>query len=92
MLYIPVPLAVALRVLFQAHKTNCNKRSVERASVFADSEPIYACQLIKLKMKLLKMGKNLKNWEADNFGSENVHVNIEDKKHWHALLENGWIT
>ena len=81
MLYIPVPLAVTLRVLFQARtKPSAIRDLLREHQSVADSEPIYAYQLINLKMKLFKMGKDLKNWEADNFGSENVNVNLEDRQ------------
>ena len=81
MISIPLPLAVTLRVLFNSRtKPSAIRDLLREHHAVPDSEPVYAQQLINLKMKLFKMGKDLNNWEASNFGSTDEHMTSEDRE------------
>ena len=79
--HIPLALAVTLRVLLHSRtKPSAIRDLLREHKAVPDSEPIYAQSLINLKLKFLKMGKNLDNWESAYFCDNSGSVTEEDRK------------
>ena len=81
LVHIILALAVTFRVLLHSRaKPSVIRDLLREHKAVPDSEPTYAQSLINLKLKFLKMGKNLDNWESAYFCDNSGSVTEDNRK------------